>query len=115
MLEGYRSLGIESAALEILEGVPGEPGSWVMRGGSAVIAPDTSYVIGPVYEETCTLSATLELDRIAEGHLALDTEGHYARPDVFHLHVDDRPQPRVSFSSESPGPSSTFDGGELEG
>ena len=99
-LEGYRSLGVESEALEILEGIPGESDAWMMRGGSAVIGPDTDYVAGPVYEEACILYADLPLGRIAEGHLALDTDGHYARPDVFHLEVDDRPQNRVSFRSE---------------
>ena len=100
VLEGYRSLGTESEAIEILEGIPGEPEAWIMRGGSAIIAPDAEYVAGPVYEEACLVSAEVSLDRIAEGHLALDTDGHYARPDVFHLEVNDRPRPRVSFTSE---------------
>lgn len=100
ILEGYRSLGVESDAWEILNGIPGDPESWVMRGGSAVIAPDTGYVVGPIYEEACIVYAEVQLNRIAEGHLALDTDGHYARPDVFHLEVNDRPRLRVTFKSE---------------
>lgn len=100
MIEGYRSLGVESEAVEILQAMPGDPQSWVMKGGSAVIGPDAGYVAGPVYEEACILYADVRLDRIAEGHLALDTDGHYARPDVFHLEVNDRPQPRVRFRSQ---------------
>lgn len=102
VLGGYRSLNVESEALEILEGIPGDGDAWIMRGGSAVIGPDAAYVAGPVYEEACTLLADVPLDRIAEGHLSLDTDGHYARPDVFHLEVNDSPRPRVSFKSEQP-------------
>jgi predicted amidohydrolase len=100
ILEGYRSLDVESEAIEILEGIPGDPEGWIMRGGSAVIGPDAEFVAGPVYEEACLIFADISLDRTAEGHLALDTDGHYARPDIFHLEVNDRPRPRVSFTSE---------------
>ena len=40
ILEGYQSLGVESEAMGLLEAIPGEPDSWVMRGGSAVIGPE---------------------------------------------------------------------------
>jgi nitrilase len=101
VLEGYRSLGVDSEALEILEQIPGEDESYLLRGGSAVIGPDASYVVGPVLEEACILYADLELGRVVEGQLTLDTDGHYSRPDVFHLEVNDQPQPRVQFRSEA--------------
>jgi nitrilase len=66
-----------------------------------VIAPNATYVHEPVLDQACILYADLELGRITEGHLFLDTQGHYSRPDVFRLSVDDRPQTGVSFSSHS--------------
>ena len=100
ILEGYQSLGVESEAMGLLEAIPGEPDSWVMRGGSAVIGPDAKYVAGPVYDEACILYADIDLDCIPEGHLTMDSDGHYARPDVFRLEVNDQPQQRVIFRSE---------------
>jgi nitrilase len=101
VLEGYHSLGVEDgAALEVLEAIPGEDEDWLLRGGSAVIGPDAAYVAGPVLDETAVICAEIDLGRIAEGHLVIDTDGHYARPDVFHLEVNDRPQPGVAFESE---------------
>ena len=103
ILEGYRSLGVESAAAEILEGIPGDADTLVMRGGSAVIGPDAAYLAGPVYDEESIVYADLDLRLIAEGHLTMDSDGHYSRPDVFRLEVNDRPQRRVSFTSELAG------------
>jgi predicted amidohydrolase len=59
------------------------PDTWVMRGGSAIIAPDGSYLAGPVYEEPRTLIADLDLGRVREERMTLDVTGHYHRPDVF--------------------------------
>jgi predicted amidohydrolase len=56
---------------------------WVMRGGSAIIAPDGSYLAGPVYDEPTTLFADLDLGRVREERMTLDVTGHYHRPDVF--------------------------------
>lgn len=64
--------------------VPG-PDAWVVRGGSAIIAPDGEVVAGPVYDEPVTLFADLDLDRIREENMTLDVAGHYDRPDCFRL------------------------------
>ena len=62
-------------------------GEWVLRGGSAVIAPDGSYVVGPVFEQATLLHAELDLSRVAEEAMTLDVTGHYHRPDCFRFGV----------------------------
>ncbi len=104
IIEGFRSLGkADSEALELLEALPGDDDKLIMKGGSAVIGPDSRYVAGPIFEEACIIYAELELDRITEGHLVLDTDGHYSRPDIFHLEVNDEPQRNVTFERGEQG------------
>ncbi len=62
-------------------------GEWVLRGGSAIIAPDGSYLAGPVFGKPGTLLAELDLARIAEEAMTLDVTGHYHRPDCFRFEV----------------------------
>jgi nitrilase len=57
----------------------------VLNGGSAIIAPDGSFLAGPVFEKEVILTADVDLSRIAEESLALDVSGHYTRPDIFEL------------------------------
>lgn len=99
VLEGYQSLGLSgNEGLEILEAMPGEADDLILNGGSAVISPDAGYVAGPVFEESGIIYAEIEPGRIIEGHLVIDTSGHYARPDVFRLEVDERAKPGVVFA-----------------
>ena len=63
------------------------PDDWVLRGGSAIVGPDGSYVAGPVYDAETILIADLELDRVREERMNLDVTGHYHRPDVLELRV----------------------------
>ncbi len=100
-MQGFDSLGQPgSEAKELLDAIPGVDEDLILKGGSAVIAPNSDYVKGPVFDEACIVHAEIELHRITEGHLALDTQGHYARPDVFHLEVNDLPQSNVVFRSQ---------------
>ena len=99
VLQGFHSLGQStSSAIEILEGIPGEDRDLLLEGGSAVIGPDTGYVSEPVFGRSCILYAEIEPARIVEGQFALDTSGHYARPDVLRLEVNTEPQQNVTFS-----------------
>jgi predicted amidohydrolase len=98
IIDGFRSLGrADGGVLELLEAIPGQDEDLVLTGGSAVIGPDANYLAGPVFDEPCIICAEIELGRITEGHLVLDTEGHYSRPDVFHLEVNAQPQRNVAF------------------
>ncbi len=97
--EGFLSLG-SNEGLALLEAMPGTGDDLVLRGGSAIIGPDHEYLAAPVHDRTCILYAQIDPGLIAEGHLALDTSGHYARPDVFQLHVNEKPQTNVVFSGQ---------------
>ncbi|HTD96406.1 MAG TPA: carbon-nitrogen hydrolase family protein [Edaphobacter sp.] len=56
---------------------------WVERGGSAIIAPDASYLVEPIYDREELILADLDLTMIDRESMALDVTGHYARPDIF--------------------------------
>jgi nitrilase len=59
----------------------------VGRGGSAILAPDGSYLAGPVYDDEAILYAELEPARLDEERQRFDPAGHYHRPDVLSLRV----------------------------
>jgi nitrilase len=57
------------------------------RGGSAVLAPDGSYLAGPLYDEEGVLYAELAPALLRAERQRFDPAGHYHRPDVFRLRV----------------------------
>jgi predicted amidohydrolase len=96
IIEGVESLGIKSgAAYDLLMSMPDKRS--LIDGGSTVIAPDISYVAGPVCGENEIVYAELDLSRIVEASLTMDSAGHYARPDIFELKVNTARQVDVSF------------------
>jgi nitrilase len=60
------------------------------RGGSAILAPDGSYLAGPLYGEEGILYADLDPERLYEERQRFDPAGHYHRPDVLELRVRPR-------------------------
>lgn len=69
----------------------------ICRGGSAIISPLGEVIAGPLYNEEGILYAELDLREVARGKLDFDVVGHYARPDVFRLIINERPAPPLSF------------------
>jgi nitrilase len=59
------------------------PADWVIRGGSAIIAPDGNYMVEPVFDRPCILYADLDFAQVRAESMTLDVSGHYARPDCF--------------------------------
>ena len=85
--------------LEGIEDLAGQP-EVLCRGGSAIISPLGDVLAGPLYGEEGILFADLDLGEVARGKIDFDAVGHYARPDVFQLIVNERPAPPVSFRKE---------------
>lgn len=69
--------------LDLPPDLAGRPDALVCAGGSCIIAPDGTFLAGPVFDREEILVADLDLGRIAEESMALDVTGHYNRPDVF--------------------------------
>jgi len=61
------------------------------RGGSAIISPSGEYLAGPSFNKEEIILAELDLTELIRGKFDLDVTGHYARPDVFQLTVNERP------------------------
>lgn len=73
-----------------------DPQTVLMRGGSAIVDPLGAVLAGPDFDGETILYAEIDLAQIARGKFDFDVAGHYARPDVFQLAVDDRPKRAVA-------------------
>lgn len=67
----------------------------IIRGGSVIVGPLGDVLAGPVHEREAILTAEVDPALIAEARFDLDVTGHYARPDIFRLHVNEHPQAAV--------------------
>ncbi len=74
------------------------PEEAIIRGGSCIVSPLGQVLAGPVYDEEAILSVELDLGEISRGKFDFDATGHYARPDVFQLHVDETQRTPVRFT-----------------
>jgi predicted amidohydrolase len=99
VLEGYDSLSDATPDCREMLSSMGNPGELLQRGGSTVIAPDSTCLVEPLFDTRGTVHATLNLDFVTEGHLLMDSDGHYSRPDVFTLTVNMAPMRSVRFES----------------
>ncbi len=63
----------------------------ICRGGSAIISPFGEILAGPLYDREGVLFADIDLAEVARGKFDFDVVGHYARPDVFQLVVNESP------------------------
>jgi len=76
---------------------PGDQDDWMSRGNSTIVGPDGDLLAGPLVGTSGILVADVDLARIPPARRQFDPVGHYARPDVFTLHIDTRPKPAVTF------------------
>ena len=71
------------------------PEAVLMRGGSAIINPLGQVLAGPHFDSETILTADLDLNDIGRGKFDFDATGHYSRPDVFQLSVNEAPMKAV--------------------
>jgi nitrilase len=71
------------------------PESVLMRGGSAIVNPLGQVLAGPHFGSETILTADLDLNDIGRGKFDFDVSGHYSRPDVFQLSVNEAPMKAV--------------------
>lgn len=93
MLEGLNTIikdANDEIALELIRTIPVNDGELLLKGGSCVIEPDTGFLTEPQWGSTQIIHSELDLKKTIEGNLYLDTSGHYSRPDIFKLSVNDR-------------------------
>jgi len=65
------------------------------RGGSAIVSPLGKVLAGPLFDQEGILYAELDRGAIARSRFDFDVVGHYARPDVFQLKVNENPSSSV--------------------
>ncbi len=97
------SAGVALITRDLPEDFPGRDAlypaeeDWINPGDSVVIAPGGEKVAGPLHQQQGILYAELDLDRVAISRRSFDVAGHYARPDIFTLHVVTEAQTPVAF------------------
>ena len=72
------------------------PETVISRGGSCIVDPFGKFLAGPNFEDETILIAELDRDLIPKAKFDFDVVGHYSRPDIFRLTVDDQPKQPVT-------------------
>ena len=76
-----------------------QPDSVVAAGGSVIVAPSREVLAGPNFEGEGLLTADLDLKDVARAKFSFDAVGHYSRPDILSLIVNERAMKPVTFTS----------------
>lgn len=74
-----------------------EPDEWINPGDGVVYRPFGGLLAGPMRKEQGLLVAEIDVAAARASRRKFDVCGHYARPDVFRLHVNRAEQSPVSF------------------
>ena len=72
---------------------------WLSRGNTTIVGPDGDILAGPLTHAEGILYADLDVTIAHQARRQFDPVGHYARPDIFSLHIDTRPKRAATFSA----------------
>ena len=73
------------------------PETPLIKGGSLIVSPLGQVLAGPLRDAEGMLTAELDMNDVTRGKFDLDATGHYARPDVFSLAVNEKANEGVKF------------------
>ena len=76
----------------------------LIRGGSLIVSPMGDILAGPVVGKEALISADIDLDEIVKARYDMDPAGHYSRPDIFALKVDERRRDPLYAINDQPDP-----------
>ena len=83
--------------------VPGwDPHRPLINGGSVIVGPMGDVLAGPLTGTSGLLTAQVDVDELVAARYDFDVVGHYARPDIVELRVDQRARPGVTFTHQEP-------------
>lgn len=69
----------------------------LIKGNSVIVGPLGEVLAGPLLNTAGLLTAEIDTDELIRARYDFDVAGHYSRPDVFSLKVDERPKLNVEF------------------
>lgn len=69
-------------------------------GGSCIAGPDGEWIVEPVLYEEKLIIAELDFNRVLEERQNFDPSGHYSRPDITKLTVNQKRQSILDFNTE---------------
>ncbi|AGK48934.1 nitrilase domain protein [Burkholderia thailandensis MSMB121] len=69
----------------------------LINGGSVIVGPLGDVLAGPLRGQAGLVVAEIDTDDLVRARYDFDVVGHYARPDVFSLSVDERAKRSVEF------------------
>ncbi|MCV6903943.1 carbon-nitrogen hydrolase family protein [Achromobacter xylosoxidans] len=91
---------VQPSPAELGLDVPGwDPQRPLINGGSLIVGPLGEVLAGPLHGQTGLLTATIDIEDLVRARYDFDVVGHYARPDVFTLDVDERVRQSVRFTA----------------
>lgn len=70
----------------------------LINGNSMIVGPLGEILAGPLENATGLLVAKVNREDLVKARYDFDVSGHYARPDIFSLKVDERPKYNVEFT-----------------
>jgi nitrilase len=79
------------------------------RGGSVIVSPLGEILAGPLYDQEGILYSDLDMSEIIRAKVDFDVVGHYARPDVFQMKINEEPTSSVNWVTTELGSLNGFD------